>query len=123
MKRTLLSIALLICCAHAADDPFRALFNGRDLSGWKVPAGDNGHWRVIDGVIDYDARSEASGSKDLWTERSYRDFTLKLDWRIKETSGPFPVPVVLPDGTEQLDASGKPILAHEASTAPVLVGQ
>ena len=36
-----------------------SLFNGRDLSGWKVPEGDNGHWKVVDGVIDYDALSEA----------------------------------------------------------------
>ena len=33
------------------------LFNGKDLSGWKIPAGDNGHWKVVDGVIDYDAES------------------------------------------------------------------
>src|SRR5262249_2266204 len=34
---------------------FASLFNGKDLSGWKVPEGDGGHWKVIDGVIDYDA--------------------------------------------------------------------
>ena len=45
--------------ASAAEAPagFTPLFNGKDLSGWKVPAGDNGHWKVLDGVIDYDARS------------------------------------------------------------------
>src|SRR5262245_8167444 len=42
---------------------FVSLFNGRDLTGWKIPAGDNGHWKVIDGVIDYDALSEASSQK------------------------------------------------------------
>ena len=51
---------------------FVALFNGRDFSGWKVPEGDNGHWKVVDGVIDYDAESEAKGDKSLWTEREYR---------------------------------------------------
>jgi hypothetical protein len=110
MKRALFSIFFLACWVHAADQPFQSLFNGRDFAGWKVPEGDNGHWRVVDGVIDYDARSEAPGSKDLWTERSYRDFVLRLDWRIKETSGPFPVPVVLADGSEQLDAAGKPVI-------------
>jgi hypothetical protein len=34
---------------------FTTLFNGKDLTNWKVPAGDNGHWKVVDGVIDYDA--------------------------------------------------------------------
>src|SRR5262245_52598463 len=34
---------------------FVALFNRHDLAGWKVPTDDNGHWKVLDGVIDYDA--------------------------------------------------------------------
>lgn len=31
---------------------FVSLSNGRDLSGWKIPEGDNGHWKVIDGRAD-----------------------------------------------------------------------
>jgi len=94
------------------DDPlrgFRSLFNGQDLAGWLVPEGDNGHWKVVNGVIDYDAQSESSGSKNLKTEKSYRDFILRLDWRLKQTTGLYQVPVVLPDGTHQLDADGKEI--------------
>jgi hypothetical protein len=52
-----------------AEDPpkgFVPLFNGKDFTGWKVPAGDNGHWKILDGgVIDYDAKSEAKGDKNL----------------------------------------------------------
>jgi hypothetical protein len=87
---------------------FVSLFNGRDFSNWKVPDGDNGHWKVIDGVIDYDAASEASGDKNLWTEREYTDFVLRVDWRIKETPYVNPnVPYILPDGTHARDVSGK----------------
>lgn len=84
------------------------LFNGTDLAGWKVPEGDNGHWKVVGGVIDYDARSEATGSKNLVTEKEYGDFTLALEWRIKETPwiNEF-VPYVLPDGTDARDVTGK----------------
>src|SRR5262245_35344851 len=64
---------------------FVALFNGQNLSNWKVPEGDNGHWKVLDGVIDYDAESEAKGDKSLWSEREFGDFVLHVDWRIKET--------------------------------------
>ena len=39
---------------NVAPPGFRALFNGKDFTGWKVPAGDNGHWKIINGVIDYD---------------------------------------------------------------------
>ncbi len=97
----------------AADKPeagFVTLFNGKDFTGWKVPEGDNGHWRVVNGVIDYDARSEAKKNKDLWTEREFTDFVLRLDWRIKETPYTNPnVPVILPDGTHKKDENGKEI--------------
>ncbi len=62
---------------------YSSLFNGEDLSGWIVPEGDNGHWSVIDGVIDYDARSEAKQSKDLWSEKEYHNFVLHIEWRFK----------------------------------------
>jgi len=89
---------------------FSVLFNGTDFNNWKVPEGDNGHWRVVDGVIDYDALSEAAGDKSLWTEEEYGDFVLQLDWRIKETPFLNPnVPIVKPDGSHKLDADGKPI--------------
>jgi hypothetical protein len=89
---------------------FVSLFNGKDLTGWKVPAGDNGHWKVVDGVIDYDAQSEAKGDKSLWSDREYRDFVLEVDWRLKEA--PYVnrnVPYILPDGTHGKDARGKEV--------------
>jgi len=88
---------------------YDVLFNSRDLSGWKVPQGDNGHWKVVEGVIDYDALSEAPGDKNLWTEHAFEDFSLHLEWRIKETSGLYPMPTVLPDGSYQTDADGNVI--------------
>lgn len=87
---------------------FKPLFNGKDLSGWKIPDGDGGHWKVIDGVIDYDAESQATGDKALWTEKEYGDFVLRLDWRLKEA--PFintKVPYILPDGSHAKDIHGK----------------
>jgi hypothetical protein len=91
-------------------DGFVPLFNGKDLSGWKVPEGDNGHWQVVDGVIDYDAGSEALQDKNLWTEKSYGDFILKVDWRLKtDPQAPYNVPVVLQDGSTLKDATGKEI--------------
>ena len=87
---------------------FRALFNGRDFSGWKVPEGDGGHWKIVDGVIDYDAQSEAKGDRSLWTTEEFGDFVLRVDWRIKETPYTNPnVPYILPDGTEARDIHGK----------------
>lgn len=92
----------------AARPPFVSLFNGKDFTGWKVPAGDNGHWRVVDGVIDYDAQSEAKDDKNLWTEQSFGDFILRLDWRIKEVPYTNPnVFIILPDGSHKKDETGR----------------
>jgi hypothetical protein len=101
-----------LATAHAADNTapagFAALFNGQDFTGWTVPAGDNGHWKIVDGVIDYDARSEAKGDKSLWSEREFGDFILHMDWRIKQTPYVNPnVPYILPDGTHARDTQGK----------------
>jgi hypothetical protein len=99
---------LVSAADNTAPEGFTALFNGRDFTNWKVPEGDGGHWKIIDGVIDYDAESEASGDKSLWCNRELGDFILRADWRIKETPYINPnVPYILPDGTHARDIHGK----------------
>lgn len=111
-SRFSLFFAGLVLMTSGADAPpapgFITLFNGRDLAGWVAPVGDNGHWKVIDGVIDYDARSEAKGSKNLVSAEEYGDFVLQLDWRLKATPwvNPF-VKYILPDGTYARGVDGK----------------
>src|SRR5438094_1772429 len=97
---TLLAV-LVEAPGHAGDIPkdFTPLFNGKDFTGWKVPAGDNGHWKVLPGgIIDYDAKSEAKGEKSLYTEKSFKDFILRVDWKLKTDKGYMnKVPIILPD--------------------------
>jgi hypothetical protein len=103
-------LALGILAQGQDGDGWVSLFNGKDFSGWRVPEGDNGHWRIVDGVIDYDARSEAKGDKSLWTAQEFGDFVLRVDWRIKETPYVNPnVPDILPDGTHRKGPDGKEI--------------
>jgi len=95
--------------ARAADG-FVPIYTGIDFRNWKVPEGDNGHWKIVNEVIDYDALSEAALDKNLWSEKAYKNFQLVADWRIKET--PFQNPRaynILPDGSEEKDANGKPV--------------
>jgi len=116
----LLLMGLVACGSGASTAPaqaepgFTVLFNGRDFTNWRLPEGDNGHWKIVNGVIDYDALSEAKGEKHLFTEKEYGDFILKIDWRLKET--PYMnnnVPVILPDGTHKLGPDGKEIKAPQ----------
>jgi hypothetical protein len=111
----IVGVALAVAGAtpRAQGDPpagFVSIFNGKDLTGWKIPEGDNGHWKVVDGVIDYDAGSESPKDKNLWTAKSYKNFVARVDWRIKET--PYisnNMRIVMPDGHDKLDAKGQPI--------------
>ncbi len=114
--RSLKVLSLAVCLAGlsyrvpAASPPEgrQPLFNGRDLTGWVVPEGDNGHWKVAGGVIDYDAMSEAKKDKNLWTQQEFGDFVLRLDWRIKETKGPkYPARIIRPDGSYATDENGQ----------------
>jgi thiamine biosynthesis lipoprotein ApbE len=84
----------------APPEGFRALFNGRDLSGWRGLVGGppkmramdpaslreaqteadrvmSAHWSVRDGVLHFDGKGS-----HLVTAGDYRDFELRLDWKI-----------------------------------------
>jgi len=95
--------------AEPIEEGFISLFNSKDLTSWKIPEGDNGHWKVLDGVVDYDAQSEASGDKNLWTEESFGDFIFLIDWRFKQTTGLYPMPTILPDGSNKTNENGEVI--------------
>lgn len=118
MKKSVLIypiLFLLALYAARAQDPkvpegFTSIFNGKDFTGWVLPQGDNGHWKILNDVIDYDAESEALKDKNLWTEKQYRDFILYVDFRIKSTPYKNPnVPIILPSGLHKLDENGKEI--------------
>ena len=115
-KIILTAVLALVCVGSTASaaanaQDFTPLFNGTTFDGWIVPPGDNGHWKIVDRVIDYDARSEAPGDKNLWTKREFADFVLRVEWRIKET--PYinsRVHYILPDGTHARDTKGNTLL-------------
>lgn len=91
------------------DQGFVSLYTGVDLSGWKLHDGLENHWRSNDWRITYDGQATGD-DKNLWTEKSFGDFQLMVDWRwngkYEKTT---PRPVILPDGTEKLDDDGEPV--------------
>jgi len=105
-----LALAAPVLAQTAPPSGFVSLFNGKDFTGWKVPDGDNGHWKIVNGVIDYDAQSEAPGDKNLWSVAEYGDFVLRFEWRIKDTPYVNPnVPIIRADGTHKKGADGQEI--------------
>ncbi|HUT12164.1 MAG TPA: DUF1080 domain-containing protein [Thermoguttaceae bacterium] len=79
-----ISIIVLTTAACADEEGFVSLFNGKDLSGWIT--GPNKTWAVEDGVITL-KREMDGGLHDpdyLWTEKTYGDFILELQFKIPE---------------------------------------
>ena len=84
-RRGLLALAaalLVAATAPAADvpptDSLPPIFNGRDLTGWKVPA--EPYWKVVDGVIVGESDEAKKGSM-LYTEKSYGDVIVEGEVR------------------------------------------
>jgi hypothetical protein len=86
MKTTILRYAgiaafviLLSAAAVARAGEFVSLFNGKDLTGWKVPD-PNPFWKVVDGVLVGENDEKLKGSM-LYTEKSFKDFIFEADVR------------------------------------------
>lgn len=63
------------------------LFNGKDLSGWKVFGSKDNGWKVADGLLVNEAPQEKGKHKsyaNIRTEREFEDFNLKLQFRVPE---------------------------------------
>ena len=110
-----LAVALAVSGAAGAGEAppgFTSLFNGKDLTGWKVPDGDNGHWKVVDGVIDYDA--ESAGARrgqeplDRGRVRRLRPEASSGVSRTRPTSTRT-CPIIRYDGTHKKGPDGKEI--------------
>jgi hypothetical protein len=63
---------------RAADD-LQSVFNGKDLTGWKVPT-NNVFWKVVDGVLVGENDEKMKGSM-LYTEKSYKDVIFEAECR------------------------------------------
>ena len=64
---------------------FTALFNGKDLTGWRVSPKVKEFWSIEDGVLKSHGLLKQWGA-DLATKKRYRDFILMLDFRMPTLS-------------------------------------
>jgi len=70
---------------NTAPEGFTALFNGKDLAGWRVHPKVKEMWSIEDGVLKSHGLLEQWGA-DLVTEKEYRDFVLMVDFRMPTIS-------------------------------------
>jgi hypothetical protein len=76
--------AVLACAAVAQEKEFRPLFNGKDLTGWKLrnPKG-TPSWKVENGVLMNDVSGGKHGT-DLVTEEKFWNFTVRYEYKVPE---------------------------------------
>ena len=77
--RLLTILFALIGSLNAADNTppegFRALFNGKDLTGWRP----NVHWSAKDGELLFEGKGG-----DLYHTEDFANFVLLVDWKVPE---------------------------------------
>jgi hypothetical protein len=88
-----------------AEQGFKPLYTGVDLSGWKIAPGGDGHWQARDWILEYDGKSEAQ-EKHLWTGKEYGDFELIVDWRFTRKPELKKVPLIRPNGDYETNDDG-----------------
>jgi hypothetical protein len=84
-----LCVSFILCaCAappampqdNVAPKGFKALFNGKDLAGWKSKGNASDHWSVSkEGELVYDGK----GSR-LDTVENFENFALLIDWKVQK---------------------------------------
>ena len=83
----------LLCCALFlgfasglfAEPKLKPIFNGKVLTGWKVPKDNDeaGWYKAVDGVLKVQSGTKKKGSI-LWTTKKYRNFVMEFDFRFGE---------------------------------------
>jgi len=94
MRKVFLSFTLAVLAggaslAAAADDEkgFTPLFNGKDLTGWKLrnPGGHNS-WSILPGGILKNTVEKGVHGTDLLTEKKFWNFTVRYEYMTPENS-------------------------------------
>ena len=87
MHSKLISCAILLISATAlvAGPKLKPIFNGKDLSGWEVPDGNDeaGWYKAVEGVLKIQSGSKKKGSI-LWSKKKYRNFVVEFEFRMGE---------------------------------------
>jgi len=72
--------------AQDSPDGFQALFNGRDLSGWRVDRGDPDIWHVEDGALVAAADGDWRKQTFLLSDRDFSNYILRFEFQLPKNT-------------------------------------
>src|SRR5438874_13833525 len=84
---TFLAAISLAVAAESDEKDFTPLFNGKDLTGWKL-RNPNGHdsWSVLPGGVLKNTVAKGEHGTDLVTEKKFWNFTVRYEYMTPENS-------------------------------------
>jgi hypothetical protein len=77
-------LTTLVLAAAIGAPQATSLFDGKSLDGWE---GDEKVWKVVDGAIVGGSLEGNKQNEFLTTKQSYKDFVLKLEYKLTGTEG------------------------------------
>ena len=84
--RHLLALIIALTATLHADEGFKPLFNGKDLTGWHVRKADaHNAWKVEDGILKNDLKKGEHGV-DLVTDAKFWNFTVRYEYQVPDGS-------------------------------------
>ena len=112
MKRYLLPALLLVSTLLRAEP--EKIFNGTGLEGWKVQGG--AYWTVTDGILKGESDDKKQNSI-LWTEKSFKDFAVELEFRF---SGDIDSGIFLRHENDQIQIGTSRSLKRDMTGSPYI---
>src|SRR6516165_4676135 len=83
----LLAVASIALATGDDDKDFQPLFNGKDLTGWKLRHPDaHNSWTVEPGGILKNTVGHGQHGVDLLTERKFRNFVVRYEYMTPDDS-------------------------------------
>ncbi len=102
-------IFFLMISGCSEKEEFVSLFDGKSFDGWVIPDKAKPSWKVLNGVMINDGVGRDCGEL-IWTERNdYKDFILKVDWRLSGEPEEYLHQLYDSKGDRLLDANGEPV--------------
>ncbi|MDA0812050.1 MAG: DUF1080 domain-containing protein [Verrucomicrobia bacterium] len=116
---SILTVQLITSALLAEEPALESIFNGKDLSGWKVPA-DNIWWKAADGVLTVQSSPETKGSI-LQTEKEFTDFVVEADFKFGQ--GTVDSGIFIRDDKEQIQIGISGSLKRDMTASPYIPGK
>lgn len=110
----LLPILACLAIADFASAAPEKIFNDKDLAGWKTEGG--ACWSAADGILKGESNEKKEGSV-LWTEKSYKDFTVECEFRFK---GDLDSGIFLRNANEQIQIGVSRSLKRDMTGSPYI---